>query len=149
MLITTARHERIVAAKDAEIAGLMARLDRSHSNWQRAMANEVKTALLAADRGKQMRLLETRLSNTFPAPEKARLVLEYMHADCGYAASYIASMTGVAEAEVRKIIRGFEAYGWAFRHAFHSEDDNRIYGSGYSLTNEGWAARQAMLDAAA
>jgi hypothetical protein len=66
-----------------------------------------------------------------------------MHADCGYAAATISSHTGLPDKQVRAIIRGFEAYGWAFRHPFHSEDDNLIHGSGYSLTNTGWDARQA------
>lgn len=40
MLITTARHERIVAAKDAEIAGLMARLNRMQTAHDVGLINE-------------------------------------------------------------------------------------------------------------
>lgn len=78
-------------------------------------------------------------------PMNAKLVLEEMHADCGYAVSRISSHTQVPEKQVRAIIRGFEAFGWAFKHPFFSEDDNFIHGSGYSLTNEGWDVRQALL----
>jgi hypothetical protein len=124
-MITTAAHKRIVAEKDAEIAGLMRRLDR-------ADARLVKAA------GHILDLKAVKL------PENALLVLDSMFEDYGYSASYISSMTGVPEKEVMNIIRGFAAYGWAYRHPFHNEDDCLIRGSGYSLNNVGAKVRAAI-----
>lgn len=109
MFVKTTTHNRIVAEKDAEIAGLM----------------------------KRLRAVEL--------PEKAQAVLKEMHADTGYSAETIASHTDVPVKQVRTIIRSFEAYGWAFRHPFFSEDDTFIRGSGYTLTNAGWDVRQALI----
>jgi hypothetical protein len=67
MFILAKTHAAIVAAKDAEIAGLMKRLEASHARYQKAVTSEVRVCLLAGERAKQIRALEAKLA-VFTAP---------------------------------------------------------------------------------
>lgn len=125
---------------EAAVATLEAQLNVQTRELGRLRAEDALKATVIAD-------LRAKLDGAAPLPEKALLVLESMHMDVGYAAATLSSFTGVSEAQVRVIVRAFEAFGWAFKHAFHSEDDNLLRGSGYSLTSEGWALRNKALDA--
>lgn len=67
MLMLTKTHAAVVAAKDAEIAGLMKRLEAMTRRYQQTLTSEVQARCLAGDRLREIRKLETKLA-VFTAP---------------------------------------------------------------------------------
>jgi septal ring factor EnvC (AmiA/AmiB activator) len=61
-IITRTTHERELAAKDAEIAGLMARIKRADESFARLASTEIQTNARAEEQAKTIRSLEARLA---------------------------------------------------------------------------------------
>lgn len=76
-------------------------------------------------------------------------VVRRMQMGYGYPAADIAYDLCMEEKAVRSILRALQAQGLAMLHPFHSEDDNLIRGSGYSLTAAGERLRMMLPDEAA
>lgn len=69
MFIRKSKHDAAIAAKDAEIAGLMKRARFLNTAWGEATNDTVKAYLLAADRAKEIRRLEAKLAR-YTAPRE-------------------------------------------------------------------------------
>lgn len=123
-------------------------LDRAKTAEALLEARNVQNAALEqinADQSSQnQKLFQANMNLAKGIPANARAVLEVMSDEWGRSVAQVSAFSSVADKDVRKIIRGFEAYGWAFRHPFVSEDDNLLHGSGYSLTKEGCEIRDAL-----
>ncbi|RYG88571.1 MAG: hypothetical protein EON59_03980 [Alphaproteobacteria bacterium] len=70
-------------------------------------------------------------------PSDAQRVLDTMRDGWGYPIAYISADANVDPKRTRDLMRAFHALGWADRHAFFSEDDGLVRGSGYSRSPEG------------
>ncbi|MBI0530891.1 hypothetical protein [Sphingomonas sp. TX0522] len=69
MFILRSKHDAAIAAKDAEIAGLMKRVQTFSGLWNEVGTELAKSRLLAADRAKEIRRLEAKLA-VFTAPRQ-------------------------------------------------------------------------------
>lgn len=77
-----------------------------------------------------------RLSGAFGIVAK---VMNRMSPDYGFPASEMADDLDMQKADVLAVLRFLQSAGLAKRHPFFSEGDNKIQGSGYSLTAAGYS----------
>lgn len=151
--ILKSTHDARIALKDQRIAELEADIEtlieqrKMAENLAKQRWNEIQTleATNADQSAQNQKLFQANMKLATGIPANARAVLEAMSDDWGHSAAQVAANSAVSDKDVRQIIRGFEAYGWAFRHPFFSEDDGLLHGSGYSLTKEGAEMRAALL----
>ena len=122
----TERETRKPVAPDRLLEGAMAGRLLQTANHIEALTAE--NATLREREAEGRKLLREAL------PPDAAKVLAEMRTDWGYPFAHLAADTGVLEKRVGQLVRAFNALGWAYRHSFHSEDDNLIRGSGYSRT---------------
>ena len=62
MIMLKSTHDRAMAVKDAEIADLILEVEQAEQAWQSTLSSEIKTALLASQRAKEIRRLERRIA---------------------------------------------------------------------------------------
>lgn len=71
-------------------------------------------------------------------------VLDYMTDDLGYPFRQVAADTGITEKHCRSITRGFHAMGMTGFGALFDQDEHKVVGRGYWLSEYGYNLRRQM-----